>query len=59
MSEIFGCYILISKQKSMIKQIIPCIMHENISYLVKESPVSSIASLQEDARAEETKIRAS
>jgi hypothetical protein len=58
MSEIFGCYILVSKRKSMIKQIIPCIMHEKISYLVKESPVSSTASLQEDARAEETKMRA-
>jgi hypothetical protein len=27
-SEIFGCYILVSKRKSVIKQIIPCIMHE-------------------------------
>jgi hypothetical protein len=33
-------------------------MHEKISYLVKESPVSSTASLQEDARAEEMKMRA-
>jgi hypothetical protein len=59
MSKIFGCYILVSKCKSMIKQIIPCIMHEKISYLVKESPVSSAASLHEDARVEETKMRAS
>jgi hypothetical protein len=58
-SEIFGCYILVSKRKSVIKQIIPCIMHKKISYLVKESPVSSTSNLQEDTRAEETKMRAS
>jgi hypothetical protein len=62
-SEIFGCYILVSKRNSVITQIIPMLKKANyslycawkITYLVKESPVSCTASLQEDAPAEEMK----
>jgi hypothetical protein len=63
-SEISGCYILVSKHNSVIKQIIPIFKRsklllvlcmKKISYLVKKSPVSSTTSLQEDAPAEEMK----